>query len=267
MKTDEVFAFRDDPSAPYGFVAYPKYLIVKSVKAKMHLDTSYVRMVIETEERYLNYLFDKERNYIPWEQRREEIKALPTEIKTYDDGFRVERSREIRISEGDVLPNGREHIVDRVYEKEHFCGYRDEIELIPIDDVCEEVRNIQHSNERFSQRREANEIAYLDPSTPKEKRLKILYEEVSSLVAMYAYHFMARDADKLESLPEYEEYLKLYFSHVPNKEENYIDYLKAYCAALEENILEEIEDVEAFVREYCNKAGISYKKAKDDQAK
>lgn len=261
------FIFQKDITAPYGFVAYPSCLKVKSIEAKMHLDTPYVRMVIETKERYLNYLFDKDRNHIPWEQRKEEIKDLPTEIKTYDDGFRVERSREIMTGEGDALLDGREHIVDRVYKKEHFLGNKREIELAPIDDVCEEVRNIQYSKKRFANKREENEIAYLDPFTPKEKRLEILYEEVSSLVAMYAYHFMVRDADKLASLPEYEEYLKLYFSHVPNKEENYIDYLKAYCAAVEENVVDEIEDKDAFVREYCHKAGLSYKKAKHDQTK
>ena len=265
MNELEQFEFRDDPTAPYGFIAYPKYLIVKNVEAKMHLDTPYVRIVIETKERYLNYLFDKDRNHIPWEQRKEEIKDLPTVIKTYDDGFRVERSREIMIGEGDALPDGREHIIDMVYEREHFLGSKREIELIPVDDVCEEVRNIQYSKKRFANKREENEIAYLDPFTPKEKRLEILYEEVAVLVGMYAYHFMVRDADKLVALREYEEYLKLYFSRVPNKEENYIDYLKAYITALEENAVDEIEDEEAFVRKYCNKAGISYNKAKDDQ--
>ena len=77
------------------------------------------------------------------------------------------------------------------------------------------------------------------------------------MVAIYAYHFMVRDTDKLVSLREYDEYLKLYFSRVPNKEESYIDYLKAYIAALEENSVDEIEDKEAFIRKYCNKAGIS----------
>lgn len=47
----------------------------------MHLDTPYVRMWVDTKERYFLFLFDKHRNHIPWEQRQKEIEGLNKSIE------------------------------------------------------------------------------------------------------------------------------------------------------------------------------------------
>jgi len=269
MKTVWRFEFRDDPTSPCGFVAFPDNIIVKSIETKAHLDTPYFRMVIDTKERYLNYLFDKDRNFISWKQRKKEVEKLSIEVKTCDDGFYVERKREVGIAKDDEMLDGREYIIDMGYQNNDFLGSKREIEIIPIGVVCQEFRKYQLSRDRYKKQREENEKAYLDPKTPHKERLRLLYEEVSVFVAMYAYHPMMRDSDRVASLPKYEEYEKLFFSKVPDKEENYVEYLRAYCTALEENAVDEVEDVESFVKKQCKDAGLLeiYEKSKKMERK
>lgn len=247
------FEYVDDPSAPYGFLAKPKYLKTKKVEAKMHLDTEYVRISIDTLERHMQFLFDKDRNHISWEERAKEVALIPVEIRKYPDGYRVERRREIMLGK-DEHKDGREHIIDRVYLNDEFLGNKNEIEILPMEMIYKEFRERVEGREKFDLKRKENKKDYLDPSTPKEKRIEILYSEVSYYVAMYAYHPMVRDHDKLVNLPNYDEYLKLYFSEVENKEENYIDYLKAYNEALRENILDDDDYGEDFIRQKCKEA-------------
>lgn len=77
-------------------------------------------------------------------------------------------------------------------------------------------------------------------------------------MAMLAYHPMVRDSKQLVNMANYEEYKKLYYSKVPNKEENYIEYLKAYCEGLRESAIDDIEGEQEleFIGKKCKDAQI-----------
>ena len=75
---------------------------------------------------------------------------------------------------------------------------------------------------------------------------------------MLAYYFMARDSDELFDMRDYKKYLEYYYSKVPNIEENYIEYLKAYFAALRESAIDDIEGVEELeiIKQLCKEANL-----------
>lgn len=263
------YKFIDSKKAPYKFSIEPlDKKGYKGTKAQMHLDTPYVRMWVDTKERYFLFLFDKHKNHISWEQRKKEIENIPVEEKVFDDGYKVVRKREVKIVDD---KDGREYIVDTLYLNDEFQTSKTEIELFPMDKIYMEYTNIRKSQDKYRKKREANQALYLDPNTSKEKRVEILYEEVACQTAMLAYHFMARDSDELFDMRDYKKYLEYYYSKVPNIEENYIEYLKAYFAALRENAIDDIEDEEELeiIKQKCKEANlleIFYEYMKNDKS-
>lgn len=252
------YKFIDSKKAPYKFLIEP--LDRKGynwTKAEMHLDTPYVRMWIDTKDKMFLFLFDKHRNPISWEQRQKEIEKLPIEEKVFEDGYKVIRKREIKFF-NDEYKDGREFIIDTLYLNDKWETSESEIELYPMDKIYIDYTNVRKSQEEYRLKRETNQALYLDPNTSKEKRIEILYEELACHTAMLAYHFMARDSDELVDMRNYEKYLKYYYSKVPNKEENYIDYLKAYFAGLRESIIDDIEGEEELriIKQKCIEANL-----------
>lgn len=263
------YKFIDSKKAPYKFLIEPlDKKGYKGTKAQMHLDTPYVRMWVDTKERYFLFLFDKNKNHISWEQRKKEIENLPVEEKVFDDGYKVVRTREVKIVDD---KDGREYIVDTLYLNDKFQTSKTEIELFPMDKIYIEYTNVRKSQDEYRLKRETNHKKYLDPNTSKEKRVEILYEEVACQTAMLAYHFMARDSDELFDMRNYKKYLEYYYSKVPNIEENYIEYLKAYFAGLRENAIDDIEGVEELeiIKQLCKEANlleIFYEYMKNDKS-
>lgn len=250
------YKFIDSKKAPYKFLIEPlDKKGYKGTKAQMHLDTPYVRMWVDTKDRYFLFLFDKHRNHISWEQRKKEIENIPTEEKQFDDGYKVVRKREIKLG-NDEFDDGREYIVDTLYLNDKFETSRTEIELYPMDKIYTEYIKVRKSQNEYRKKRETNQTKYLNENTSKEERIKILYEEVACQTAMLAYHPMLRDSDALFDMRDYEEYKKLYFSNVPNKEKNYIEYLKAYFSGLRESAIDDIEGDEELkiIKEKCKEA-------------
>lgn len=250
------YKFVDNKIAPYKFSIEPlDNKGYKGTKAQMHLDTSYVRMWVDTKERYFLFLFDKNKNHISWKQREKEIENLPVEEKVFDDGYKVVRKREIKIVDD---KDGREYIVDTLYLNDEFQTSKTEIELFSMDKIYTEYTNVRKSQDEYRKKRETNQALYLDPNTSKKKKIEILYEEVACQTAMLAYHFMARDSDELFDMRDYKKYLEYYYSKVSNIEENYIEYLKAYFAALRENIIDDIEGVEELeiIKQLCKEANL-----------
>lgn len=248
------YKFIDSKKAPYKFLIEPlNKKGYKGTKAQMHLDTPYVRMWVDTKERYFLFLFDKHRNHISWEQREKEIENLPVEEKVFDDGYKVVRTREVKIVDD---KDGREYIVDTLYLNDEFQTSKTEIEIFPLDKIYTEYTNVRKSQDEYRLKRETNQALYLNPNTSKEKRVEILYEEVACQTAMLAYHFMARDSDELFDMRDYKKYLEYYYSKVPNSEENYIEYLKAYFAGLRESAIDNIEGVEELeiIKQLCKEA-------------
>ncbi len=165
------------------------------------------------------------------------------------------RKREVKIVDDE---DGREYIVDTLYLNDEFQTSKTEIELFPLDKIYTEYTNVRKSQDKYRKKRETNQALYLDPNTSKEKRVEILYEEVACDTAMLAYYFMARDSDELFDMRDYKKYLEYYYSKVPNIEENYIEYLKAYFAALRESAIDDIEGVEELeiIKQLCKEANL-----------
>lgn len=250
------YKFIDSKKAPYKFLIEP--LDRKGynwTKAEMHLDTPYVRMWVDIKDRRSLFLFDKHRNHISWEQREKEIEKLPIEEKVFEDGYKVVRKREVKIVDD---KDGREYIIDTLYLNDKFETSKTEIEIFPLDKIYTEYTNVRKSQDEYRLKRETNQALYLNPNTSKEKRVEILYEEVACQTAMLAYHFMARDSDELFDMRDYKKYLEYYYSKVPNIEENYIVYLKAYFAGLRESAIDDIEGVEELeiIKQLCKEANI-----------
>lgn len=264
------YKFIDSKTAPYKFSIEPlDKKGYKGTKAQMHLDTPYVRMWVDIKERYFLFLFDKHRNHISWEQRKKEIENIPTEEKQFDDGYKVVRKREVKLG-NDEFDDGREYIVDTLYLNDEFQSSKTEIELFPMDKIYTEYTNVRKSQDEYRLKREINQSLYLDFNTSKDKRIEILYEEVACQTAMLAYHFMARDSDELFDMRDYKKYLEYYYSKVPNIEENYIEYLKAYFAGLRESAIDDIEGVEELeiIKQLCKEANlleIFYEYMKNDK--
>jgi hypothetical protein len=251
--------FIEDKNIFYGFTIEPKdKTTFQKTEFQLHLDTSYIRFSIWVYGRCIQYLFDKNKNHIFWEQREKEIENFPIEEKYFVNGFKVIRSREVKVCD-DEHKDGREYIVDRLYQNDEFQTSSTEIDLFPIDKIYDEWINHLNQRENWDNKRVLNKKKYLNPQTPKIERLAILHEEVSCEVAMLAYHPMVRDSDDLIDYPNYDIYLKSYFSKVEDKEANYIDYLKAYCEALRENIIDDMDDKEEekFIEKYSKKANFN----------
>lgn len=250
------YKFINSKTAPYKFLIEPlDKKGYKGTKAQMHLDTPYVRMWVDTKERYFLFLFDKHKNHISWEQRKKEIENIPVEEKVFDDGYKVVRKREVKIVDDE---DGREYIVDTLYLNDEFQTSKTEIEFFPMDKIYMEYTNVRKSQDEYRKKRETNQALYLDFNTSKEKKIEILYEEVACQTAMLAYHFMARDSDELFDMRDYKKYLEYYYSKVPDVEENYIEYLKAYFAALRENVIDDIEGKKELeiIKQKCKEANL-----------
>lgn len=247
------FEFIEDISAPYGFTIEPKdKKSFKKTECQMHLNTTYIRFSIWAYDRCIQYLFDKKRNFVSWEERKKEIESLPVKEKIFENGYKIVRNREVKVCD-DEFEDGREYIVDTLFLDDNFQTSKTEIELYPINKIYDEWINHLEQRENWDKKRVTNKEKYLNPQTPKNERLDILYEEVSTKVALLAYHPMVRESDELENFPNYDYYLESYFSEVEEKEENYIEYLKAYCEALRENVIDDIsfEDETKFIKEQC----------------
>ena len=257
MKTE----FIEDINAPYGFTIEPKdKKEFKKTEYQMHLDTSYIRFSIWAFDRCIQYLFDKNRNFIPWKQRQKEIENFPIEEKIFGNGYKVVRNREVKVCD-DEFEDGREYIVDTLFLNDNFQTSKTEIELYPINKIYDEWINHIKQRENWDKKRVINREKYLNSQTAKNERLDILYEEVSIKVALLAYHPMVRDSDELANFPNYDYYLQSYFSKIQAKKEMYIEYLKAYCEALRENVIEDIsfEEEDKFIKEQCKLANIRIK--------
>lgn len=252
------FEIIKDTNAPYGFRVEPKdKRDFKNTKYEMHLDTSYVRMWIDMQDRYFLFLFDKNKKYLSWEQRKKECENFPLEEQIFEYGYKVVRTREVKVC-NDEYEDGREYVVDILYLNDEFQTSKSEINLFPMDKIYNEWIEYIKQKDKYRLQRETNHKKYLDPNTLKTERIRILYEEVGCDVAMLAYHPMVRDSKQLVNMANYEEYKKLYYSKVPNKEENYIEYLKAYCEGLRESAIDDIEGEQEleFIGKKCKDAQI-----------
>lgn len=250
------FEFLEDTNACYGFTINPKdKKSFRKTEYQLHLDTFYIRFSIWTYDRCIQYLFDKNKNLISWEQRQKECENFPIEEQIFEDDYKVVRTREVKVC-NDEYKDGREYVVDTLYQNNEFQTSKTEIDLFPINKIYNEwIEYIKHKDE-YKLKRETNQTLYLDPNTLKTLRIKILYEEVAYDVAILAYHPMVRDSEQLVNMADYEEYEKLYYSKVPNKQENYIEYLKAYCEGLRESAIDDIEgeDELEFIKKKCKEA-------------
>lgn len=252
------FEIIKDTNAPYGFRVEPKdKRDFKNTKYEMHLDTSYVRMWIDMQDRYFLFLFDKNKNFISWKQRQKECENFTVEEKIFEDGYKVIREREVKIID-EKYSDGREYIVDTLYLNNKFKTSKREIDIFPIDKIYNDYTNIRKNQEEYRLKRQTNQARYLDSNTFKQERIEILYEELACHVAMLAYHPMARDSDMLVDMTNYEEYEKLYYSKVPNKNENYIEYLKAYYEGLRASAIDDIagEEELKLIKQKCKEANL-----------
>lgn len=252
--------FLDDINTPYGFRVEPKNKKdFEKVQMQIHLDSSYVHFSIWAYSRCIHYLFDENRNLISWKQRKKEIENFPIKEQIFEDGYKVVRTREVKVC-NDEYEDGREYIVDTLYLNDEIQTSKTEIDLFPMNKIYIEYTNVRKSQDEYRLKRETNQALYLDSNTSKEKRIEILYEEISCQTAMLAYHFMARDSDELYYMRDYKKYLDYYYSKVPNKEENYIEYLKAYFAGLRENVIDDIASVEELeiIKQKCEEANLKF---------
>jgi hypothetical protein len=253
--------FIDDESTPFGFTVVPKDTSTyKKTEVCKHMDSPYVRMTIWVQGRYINFLFDKNKNHISWEQRTKEVENFSPEEKLFGVGYKVIRTRcVIPISESN---GGTEYCGDILYYQETQIA-SSKSDLVPIQKIYEKhLEDVQNSSLQkkslFAQKRIKNKELYLDIKTPHADRMAILYEEVGCEVATLGYHFMARDNEALFNLRNYTEYCSGYFSKIENSEENYIDYLRAYFYGLREAALEDNEGDEELelIKHICKEANL-----------
>ncbi len=112
------FEFIASSKNPYSFsVKLPLDEKLRYTDEKIHLDTDYLLIGFMFENFYVKYLFDKDKNYIPWKQRAKEVENLLDEKKQLEKGFFVKRSREV--VHGFDYENGGELIIDRLYENKN----------------------------------------------------------------------------------------------------------------------------------------------------
>lgn len=252
------YEFKDDENAPFGFRVEPcDKTSYEKTDICMHLDSAYVRMSIWVYSRCIHYLFNENRDFISWEQRAKEVESITSFESVFEEGYRVKRSREVVFGH-DEHHDGREYIIDTLYQGKSFLKQNREIDNVPIEKVYEAYLEYKRSQHAFHTRRRDNQAVYLDSKTSHEQKIEIMYEEVATDVVLYAYHPMARDSDALTRLADYEVYAQSYFSRVDDKEEHYIEYLKAYCSGLRECAVEDLEAEEerAFIEQKCKKAGL-----------
>jgi hypothetical protein len=267
--------FREDETTPFGFTVTPKDTSTfKKTEVCMHLDSPYVRMSIWGQGRCINFLFDKNKNHISWEQRTIEVESFPPEEKLFGVDYKVIRTRcVIPTSESN---GGTEYCADILYYQDTriACSQSD---IVPIQTIYEKhLEDVKKSSLQkkslYEQKRIKNKELYLNPKTPRADRMEILYEEVGCEVATLGYHFMVRDSEALFNSRNYAEYCSSYFSKVENPEENYIDYLKAYFYGLREAALDDIEgDKELdLIKQLCKDANLLHvlgkHKSKNPQA-
>lgn len=250
--------FVEEQDAPYGFSIEPvDKSNYKKTTYEVHLDTKYVRMQLWMDNRCVCYLFDEHKNHVPWKQRESEIDS-EEEIEAAFQKYRVVRVREVSFVEDGYYDDGAEYFSDTLYFKKRYqCSKRYYV-AVPMSTLYEEVMERDRLTRENNRAREENEKKYLNPKTSKEDRLKILNDAVRVLVAAYAYHFMLKDSNGLENFPNYSEYERLYFSEVENKEDYYIEYLRAYYRALRDCCIDDIEgekEVEA-IRAKCKEANL-----------
>ncbi len=253
--------FRDDENTPFGFTVVPKDTSTyKKTEVCMHLDSPYARMSIFVQGSCINYLFDKNRKLISWEQRAKELENFPAEEKLFGVGYKVIRTRcVIPTSESNV---GTEYCADILYYRDTKIA-TSQSDLVPIQTIYEkhlaDVKNSSLQKKSLhAQKRIKNKKRYLDPKTPYADRMAILFEELGCEVATLGYHFMARDTEALFNLRNYAEYCYSYFSKIENSEENYINYLRAYCYGLREAALDDIEGDEELelIEQLCKDANL-----------
>lgn len=244
--------FVKEKNAPYGFSVEP---VDKSNYEKTtyetHLDTDYVRMKLWMDNMCVCYLFDEHKNHVSWKQRESEIGSEEKMEATFQE-YSVVRVREVSFIEDSYYDDGVEYFSDTLYHKGRYQYSKRYYAVVPMSTLYEEAMAHEISNRERNKDRDEAKIKYLNPKTSKEDRLKILNDEVGFLVGVYAYHPMLRDSNGLENLPNYGEYEKRYYSRVENKEDYYIEYLRAYYRALRESCIDDIEgerEVEAIERE------------------
>ena len=256
------FEFITSSKNPYRFsVRPPLGEKLRYTDEKIHLDTDYLLIGFMYENFYVKYLFDKNKNYIPWKQRAKEVENSPDEKKQLENGFFVKRNREVLY--GFDYENGGELIIDRLYEnKSDKYTIRTErrSEVTGITEIYQEYLADIKSREEHAGRRKRNQEIYLAPKTSQEDRLKILQEEVERYIWIFAYHFQFRGTDTLEKFAEYSEYEKYYFSQVENKKQMYVEFLKCYLDGFASAALDEYstDEKERFIKEKCEKYGVKY---------
>jgi hypothetical protein len=252
--------FIHDISTPFGFLVVPvDKSSFKGTIACMHLDTPYARMSISVFDRYIMYLFDKDRRLITWAERAKEIENFPVEEKYFGDGYKVVRQREVKFFP-ESFDDGREFLIDSLYFEGVYQYGKTEIEITPIETVYEKYLEIRKSQDDYKLRRASNEAKYLSPETSSMERCEILFVEVACEVAMYTYHPMLREGDEMAVFTEYATYLGKYFSKVEEPENTYIDYLQAYCYGLRESAAGDLKgDAEIeFIKNTCKKANLMH---------
>lgn len=253
------FEFKEDKTSPYGFIIEPKDKSnYKKTECKIHFDTEYVLMKVWNKDTWSGYLFDKNKKYILWKERKKEIKILAQEFKLLSNGYKIKRKHEVLLYSEVEDSQGYEYIVDSLYYKNIFQISKNYFEINPIETIYEEYKKHKEYREDWDNKRKNNEEKYLNPLTSKEERIKILYEEISRLVGLFTYHGQFRGSDKLENLATYKEYESSYFSKVENKEEIYVEYLKAYNYGLKECALDDMNDDEEneFIKQKCKEVNL-----------
>lgn len=245
---EKEFDFVPSIESPYGFsLLHPKEFKKEDTRYEsFHSDTQYICIHFTRHTKkgqiHKNFLFDKDKNYISWKQRENQIKGK-VETKEFEDGYKVLRTREINFEReyeqtNDILYKDEKLITTKKsLATDGDYGQIDYLYTRYIDGIQEEI---EKENKRLS---DVKHILSLDLSEQKN----IIGDEVIYQTMMSIFFGPVRGCGPLKTVTY--DYLKNKYQELDNKLFNqlYIHSLTVFALVQNESECYSGVDVEKYV--------------------
>jgi hypothetical protein len=181
------------------------------------------------------------------------MKTITTiKSKKLQDGYSVVRNK---IDEDDKV-----YYLDRLYKNGNHIHKEYRYVKVPVEDILYEYLAKKERKTTQKQKEKLKIQTYKNPNTPIEKKIKIIYDEVSNIFAQRLRWDIASfdNKDTRYDVANWDDYFSTSFlCEVDNKEEMYIEYLKCYLKVLADPFFfdENIPDEYEFIKDKCEECG------------
>ena len=257
VSREKGFDFIPSAVSPFGFTIMPPAGFSKENRRQSkHGDSDYIEIGFykntENGQIHKNYLFDKDKNHINWQERERQIKNK-VESKTFADGYKVVRTREINFAreyeqtndilykDGNIIKTSSSLVTD---------GMMGEIDWI----YREHLNDIKEEKEREGKRLEKiKTLLSLDLLAQKE----MIVDEVIYFTMMSVFYGPVRDAGPLKALPyayfqsEYKELARDRF------EQLFIHALTVFALVMNESECYKDVDIESYVQSEAKRLNLT----------